>query len=221
MEKTMRSSGGRLKVVLVLGALLLFGGATLPAQATPTVLGPTGLMFVPTADVLPNGGFNFALNRAWETNYLTFNMSLIDNLEFGVTALSGDGWSDTLANLKFRLMPETKTGPAVAVGVNDLADDDGRDAYVSLTKNLASVGFRGTIGLGSDGLLAGISKELNAVSISKSGRGGAPGVTFMAELYDDDLNVGVNIGLSPELRAHVYLYDLNEAVLGLSYQARF
>lgn len=203
------------------GLLFLLFGAALPGLAAPTVGGPTGLMFVPTADVLPNGGFNFGLHRAYETNFLAFNMSLVDNFEFGVTALSADGWSDTRANLKFRLLPETKTSPALAVGVRDLADDDGRDAYVVVTKNLAGVGFRGTLGVSGDGLIAGLSKELNPVTISKGARRGGPGVTFMAEIEGSDLNVGVGIGLTPELRANVYLHDLDEAVLGMSYQTRF
>lgn len=216
---------------LGLGLLLAFLGAALPAAAAPTVYGPTGLMFVPTADVLPNGGFNFALHRFGEGNFLTFNTSLMDNLEFGVTAVSWDGghwdggrWvdgTDARANVKFRLLPESRTSPALAVGVSDLADDHGRGAYVVLTKSLPQVGFRGTIGLNQDGLIAGLSKELNPVSISKSGKGSRPGATFLIDVDGSALNLGVGIGLTPELRANVYLYDLDTAVLGLSYQARF
>ncbi len=210
------------RVAALAGALLLaVFGLSLPGLAAPTVVGPTGLMLVPTADVLPNGGFNFALHRWEEVNYLTFNTSMLDNLEFGVTAVSWKNDSDARANIKFRLMNETRQAPALAVGVTDLTDDHHRSAYVVLTKNLPEAGFRGTVGLDSDGLIAGLSKELNPVSISKSGKRGAPSTTFMLEFDDSALNVGVGIGLSPEFRVNVYLYDLHDAILGVSYQAKF
>jgi hypothetical protein len=210
------------RTLALTGALLLgLFGLALPGLAAPTVQGPTGLMFVPTADVLPNGGFNFALHRRYETNWLTFNTSLLDNLEFGVTVASGKNSSDTRANVKFRLLEETRQGPALAVGVTDLADDRGRNAYVVLTKSLSQLGFRGSIGIDGNGLLAGLSKELNPVLISKGGRRGTPEVTFLLDLDHHALSVGVGIGLMPELRANVYLYDLKEATLGVSYQTRF
>lgn len=218
----MASGRGLRTLALTAGLLMGLLGLTGAGLAAPTVYGPTGLMLVPTADVLGNGNFNFALHQWTDNSYLTFNTSMIDNLEFGVTAVSWRGGSDAMANVKFRLMPETKQGPALAVGVNDLTDSNGRDAYLVVTKNLSQVGFRGTIGLTSNGLVAGLSKELNPVSISKGGRGGAPSTTLMIELDDHSkLNVGVGIGLTPEFRANVYLYDLDTAVLGVAYQSRF
>ncbi|HHW13821.1 MAG TPA: YjbH domain-containing protein [Firmicutes bacterium] len=213
-----------LRALALAGVLsLLAMGLAVPALAAPTVYGPTGLILVPTADVLPNGGLNFALHRFGGENDLTFNLSVLENLEFGVTARSWDEGhgSDALANLKFRLLNETRQGPAVAVGVTDLTDDYGRDAYVVVTKSLPEVGFRGTIGISGDGLLAGLSKELNPVSVSRSGRAGAPGTTFLLELDHNALNVGLGIGLTPQFRANVYLYDLHTPILGVSYQARF
>jgi hypothetical protein len=43
----------------------------------------------------------------------------------------------------------------------------------------------------------------------------------MADVDESGLNLGVGIGLTPGLRANVYLHDLDTAVLGLSYQAKF
>lgn len=211
----------RRTLALAAGLILALAVAALPAAASPTVEGPTGLMFVPTADVLPNGGFNFALHRAWDSTFVTFNTSMMENLEFGVTSVSWERGSDARGNIKFRLMAETRQNPSVAVGVADLADDLDRSVYVVATKNLSGAGFRGTIGLSSKGLLAGLAKELNTVSVSNGARRGAPGAVFMAELDGSALNVGVGITLAPAVRANIYLYDLRTAVLGLSYEARF
>ncbi|MGE5553451.1 MAG: YjbH domain-containing protein [Betaproteobacteria bacterium] len=222
MNCKLRNSILNRRIAALVGALVLMVfGLSLTGLAAPTVYGPTGLMFVPTADVLPNGGFNFGLHRMYESNYLTFNTSLLDNLEFGVTVVSWPGDSDAQANVKFRLLNETRQGPALAVGVTDLTHDRGRDAYVVLTKSLPEFGFRGSIGIDSDGLIGGLSKELNPVSIAKGGKRGTPGVTFLLDFNDAALSLGLGIGLTPELRANVYLHDLDEAVVGVSYQARF
>lgn len=207
---------------LTLALSLLVFGAALPALAWPSVYGPTGLITTPTADTMKSGGFNFGLFRWSEANYLTFNMSPMDNLEFGVTGETGDHWSYVWANVKFRLVPESKQYPGVAVGVTDLLDDYSRGAYVVVTKNLSEIGMRGSIGVKSGGgLIAGIAKDFNTVSITSGKRSAGPNTTFMAEIDGSDLNLGVGIGLTPQLRANVYLYDMNSAVLGLSYQAKF
>lgn len=212
----------RRMILLTLSLGLLVIGAALPALAWPSVGGPTGLILTPTADTLHNGGFNFGLFRRSDVNYLSFNMSMMDNLEFGVTGASADHRSDVWANVKFRLVPESRQYPAVAVGVTDLLDDQDRGAYVVITKTLPEIRMRGSLGVTSrGGLIASVAKELNSVSISSSRKGGGPGTTFMAEIDGSDLNLGVGIGLTPNLRANVYLVDMRSAVLGVAYESKF
>jgi hypothetical protein len=210
------------RAALLAVAILLAGVTGVPVFAAPTIHGPTGLIEAPSGDTLAASQFNFALNLGEHVNYLTFNMSPMNNLEFGVTNYGWDGGSEVQGNVKFRLTPESKTAPALAVGVRNIADDH-RGLYFAGSKNLADLGMRGHFGIESEtGLFLGLSKQLNTVNISKAGRkSSGMSTTFMAELYDSRLNLGATIGITPEVGVNVYLRDMDSAVIGVVYQSRF
>jgi len=66
---------------------IVLQGDTTPRGALPTVLGDTGLWFVPTAETLPAGKYSFSLFRA---NY-DRAQGLTDVNKFGLTAARGIG----------------------------------------------------------------------------------------------------------------------------------
>src|ERR1041385_6901111 len=93
-------------------ALLALVGIVIapPAMAAPNFLGPTGLLLIPTADVVGNREWNVHAHFIDRDSTSTFgaNVGLIQNLEVGVTGLHSSGSSTIgILNGKYRLVPET------------------------------------------------------------------------------------------------------------------
>lgn len=217
-------------LVLALGVFL--GLEAAPAGAEPSVDGSTGLIFVPSADVLPSGNFSLGFHLVQSVNYLAFNFGLVENLEIGADSVFIQGeTSATFLNVKYRFLPERKDAPALALGVKAL-NEESRIVYLVASKTLPELaGVRGHLGLGTgdQGLFLGISKVLNPVSVRPSGKksewyGGLPPTTLLAEFAggkEGGVNLGARLEVSPGLQLGAYLLDLRDAMIGLSYTSRF
>lgn len=214
-------------LVLTLGVFLVWAAA--PAGAEPSVDGSTGLIFGPSADVLPSGNFSLGFHLVRGANFLAFNFGLVENLEIGAhSVFVQGGGTATFLNAKYQFLPERKDAPALALGVKAL-NEESRVFYLVASKNFPELaGVRGHLGLmtGDNGLFLGVSKVLNPVSVRPSGKGsqwygGLPPTTLLAELIGGDVNLGARLEVSPGLELGAYLLDLQDGMIGLSYTTRF
>ncbi|MGE5576068.1 MAG: YjbH domain-containing protein [Syntrophothermus sp.] len=210
----------RAVTMMVLGLMVLAA----PALAAPTIMGPTGLINVPNADVLPSGQFDAGYHYWSSVHFLTFNMALTPDLEMGLTSISAGYYNDFYISGKYKLLPEAKGRPGIAFGLQaPLRGGSDPNLYGVVSKQFPDLGIRGHFGVGTDsGILLGVSKELNTVSVSRPGRGASiPPTTLMGEFDGNNINLGVRIALSKELAVDAALMDLKKGMLGVSYTARF
>jgi len=202
-------------------AVVLLAG---PALAAPSFLGCTGLVAIPTADVLDKDNYNIAafaldLEEGAETNTFVANLGLAHALEIGFAHLDPErGSGETFINAKYRFTPETADRPALAAGVVDLTGEQDTTVYLVLTKSLVEryqMDFEQTIlpqvhlGFGGgqfDGLFGGAS----AVAGDR--------LLLMIEYDSDDINLGANLSLNDEFSAHFAGLDVfDDFGLGISF----
>lgn len=204
--------------------LALVGLATArPALAAPNFFGSTGLLLTPSADVLKIREWNAHVHGSDDFTSYGANFGLFENLEVGVTGfdIKHGGDTDALINAKYRLVQETKSVPAVAVGAVDISDEFDIDPsiYLVISKALGTVSGAGSTGLqlrAHVGVGQGIYDTVfGGVDIVLS-----PRLLLIAEYDSDDINAGIRIGLTPEVRADLSVLD-GKFGAGLSYTASF
>jgi len=201
--------------------LALAGLATVrPAVAAPNFFGSTGLILTPTADVLRVREWNAHVHGTDEVVTYGANFGLFENLEVGVTGIDPDsGSSDALINLKYRIVPESASVPAISIGAVDIADELEVDPsiYLVISKALGSPSatgghqLRAHLGIADgiyDDFFAGLDYVIN------------PKLLLMAEYDSNDLNFGARIGLTPEVRIDLAVLD-GEFGAGISFNAAF
>ena len=166
------------------------------AWAGPSLLGPSGLVTIPTAEVLGMTTWNAGATALWmeegaDVNVLYANVGLLPRLEVGVARVDPDqGEAESVVNAKLSLARALPGKVSLAVGMSDITDQMDRSAYVVASHVLGAglVMRRGMVtspqvhvGIGGgrfDGLFGGVSATID-------GR-----VTVMAEYDGDDVNIG-------------------------------
>ena len=150
----------RISVVLAFVLLLLptMVVAT-DLSPTPTTSGPTGLIRMPTADVVP--ARNFSIAADYGINYRTndsqilykVNLGTFKGVEIGVVGGSDPNTSQfregVFINMKYSLSTEDVPNPLrLALGLENLASNSQTDVYMVATKYMStgwviSFGFMG------------------------------------------------------------------------------
>lgn len=132
-------------------AMLLLGGSA-PASAQ-SLYGPGGLFLHPTASmqergrltpgslVLPQHNPDDRSTRTWLSGSLGYGLT--DDLEVGLSAVKIAGWQRDPSFggfAKYRLLRETPSRPALAVGFTQLGGGDAntRTAFLALRKQVAT-----------------------------------------------------------------------------------
>lgn len=215
-----------LKHVLVLMLLLLVSAmVSVSVCAAPSYYGFSGLIFIPTADCLDRGDYNFSVNMmdvSGEGNFSAYNAvyGMSDNFEVGISSENWDYSAEpyiegktkyVYINAKYRIRSEVNQEPAIAVGVIDITDDYDPCVYVvgsrSLNRNANSpvlhLGF-GT-GFDLDGIFGGISAPVG------------DRFTVEAEYDTYEYNFGARYQATPELGVHVFLVDGDELGAGVNF----
>jgi hypothetical protein len=206
--------------VLVAVLAVMIGAAA--AYADSSLLGPTGLVTVPTADTLGILQWNVGGASVWagsgpDESVVYANIGLLPRLEVGFSRIEPeDGDAETLLNAKLRIvgLPGKVT---LAVGAVDLTDQIDRSAYVVLTHDLGAgiISPKGQftkpqvhVGVGG-GQLDGI---FGGVSLTVSGK-----ADVMAEYDGEDVNVGVRWPIIPKVSLTAAALDgFDDLALGLS-----
>jgi hypothetical protein len=179
-------------VIAVLALIAVPGGA----WAGPSLVGPTGLLLVPTADVLGMSQWNAGGSAVWRDNdadvtVLYANVGLLPRLEVGFSHEDVRGAeTETVVNAKYHVLG-LPAQVSVAVGGMDLTDQIDRSAYAVASHDLGAgiLNPRGLLtnprvhaGVGSgrfDDIFAGFS-----VTVSDRAH-------VLAEYDGDDVNLGV------------------------------
>jgi len=188
------------KLIIALASALLL--TTAPVLAAPSVNGSTGLINIPTADVLRSGQFSLGYYHLKDGGVGTFNTNIVPNVEVGVTGFRYDSQQNkTNMNAKFGIVPETVLTPGLSVGVEDIANHDKRSSYVVASKTLP-FGFRIHAGTGNGnfhGVFAGIEKTLNPISML-TGNDTFPATTLIAEYDGKTMNYGARLSIISGLK---------------------
>jgi len=197
------------------GALLLI---TVPVLAAPSVNGPTGLINIPSGDVLRPGQFTLGYYHLQDGGVGSYNTNVAPNLEFGVAVFSYDGQkSKNYLNAKFAVVPETVLAPGLAIGVEDISNKDRRGLYAVASKALP-FGLRIHVGTGSgrfNGVFAGIEKTLNPISVL-TGNNAFPATTLIAEYDGQTMNYGARMSIKPGLQLDAGIRQ-HDGYIGISF----
>jgi hypothetical protein len=97
----------------------------------PNDWGITGLLQTPSARLPRAGQVSLSVNRVWPYTYVNLSMSPFDSVELGMRytnitnqmygpSIAGDqSYKDKSSEIKWRMLDETATRPAVAMGLRD------------------------------------------------------------------------------------------------------
>lgn len=227
---------------LIIAIGLLWGAFALPVSAQQ-VLGTSGLMCIPTADMLPAGTFlggasltqRELLADAYTYNnglyYVTFAPFSFIELTFRETLQRGDDGSKKLCqqdrSTSIRLRPlhevEGKWWPSLAIGVNDIYSDMGRSWYAAwygvLTKHLA-LGNLLDVGVSVGGAIPidqGESYDGVFAGVSLSPQAFRP-LNVMVEYDTRGVNIGASVQLFKHLNLLCFTREFTGICAGISYQ---
>jgi hypothetical protein len=188
------------------------------ASAAPSVNGSTGMINSPSADVLREGQISLGYYHLKDGGVGVFNTNLAPNFEIGVSGFRYDNQANkTYLNAKFGVLPETVLTPGLAIGVEDIANQDKRSVYAVASKMLP-LGFRMHVGAGSghiNGMFAALEKTINPVSVL-TGNNAFPATTLIAEYDGKKMNYGARLSVVPGLKLDAGWRD-HSAYFGLSF----
>lgn len=209
----------RKQLVILAIVAAAFALTVAPAAAAPAIGGPTGLLDVPTADVLRLNEFGLSAHLISDVAVLGVGFAPVSDLEIGAGVVSFRGGYDAWPHLKVRLLAESSQYPALAIGLN------GSSVYIVGSKRVAGNSLRAHFGVGSgayDGPFVAIEKTLNPVSVSSKGSASAgPVTTVIGEYVHRDFNIGIRFGFSGGMRIDLGFLGLDTLAAGVSYTARF
>ncbi len=202
------------------------GGATLGYG----VFGSTDLMITPSTATLRPNSAGFALNFA-EGDVTCFNLDygLISDLEIGLSVMDYDDdrpWRDggeTYVTIrgKYRLLRETASAPALAIGIQDIGEEDlDVSPYLVISKNLGTdLGVDGYLGVGGgeiDGIFGGLSKTFR-ISPSQRGGNNLSRIQLILEFDSDNMNLASKFQIGQRTKINFGFYDMENWVIGLTY----
>jgi hypothetical protein len=184
--------------------LFLIVALSTGALGSASVLGPTGLLLIPTADSLGmaqwNVGGSVLSEDGLDLTALYANYGVSNGLEIGAARVSPEHESsETILNAKFRLPQPVPVKLDLAVGMADITDEFERTTYLVashtfgaglIPKNNLMNAPRLHLGIGNgrlDGLFGGVSATLvNRVDV-------------MAEYDGSHFNLGARLPLAHHL----------------------
>lgn len=211
-----------MRTVLRWVPVLALALASPAAASDPNIFGPTGVLRTPSADVLPFRAYNVFFYGA--DAFLTYgvNFGLTSALEVGGSIFDPDrGRSKGLINAKYRFTRDTLTTPAIAVGVQDLADSIDQSVYLAVSKGFGTVALGGRKGLGlraTAGFGTGFFDDtfFGSAELFFTDR-----LTLMGEYDGRDLNFGASFRLGQGVHVRGGLLDSDEFFAGITYAAGF
>jgi hypothetical protein len=192
-----------------------------PVFASPSTTGSTGMIRIPTADVLQTGHFAAGYYYWQDHGTAVAAVGLPSGLEVSAAAPLNPGGSEVwTGNVKYNLNQEALLIPAVAIGMEDIGGQGRRSVYGVISKALP-YGFRVHIGTGTgrfDGMFGSIEKVLNPTRLRKKKTSGFPVTSLILEMDGHKMNYGARMRLAHGLRLDAGWLGQEERIyLGLTY----
>lgn len=178
---------------------MLFVLALPRALAAPTTYGPTGLIDMPTADVMRTDQLELGYYYLNKKRYEVFAVPLIKNVEFS-GAIRDEKNQRTLkaVNIKYNFQQEGIIKPGLAIGVDDLGHSKSRDAYVVASKTLP-FGIRLHAGTGEHKYRHGFIGA--SIELARGYKGGVfPDTKLMIEHIDKKTSYGIRMATAKGLQ---------------------
>ncbi len=193
---------------------------TVPGAAAPSVTGSSGMIRIPSADVLRSNEFSTGYYYWQDGGAAVAAVGLPPNIEVSASVPWQNGspgiWN---VNAKFSLNQEMLLIPAVAVGLENIAGQSPTSIYGVISKSLP-YGYRIHLGAGNgrfSGFFGAIEKVLNPTKLRKK-PSGFPVTSIIAEMDGRKMNYGARIRLAHGLRLDAgWLGQDKKMYLGLTY----
>lgn len=182
-----------MKRILLITALLFIANVT--AYAAPSFNGSTGLINIPTADVLRTGQYSVGYSNLKSEGIYIATLGFTPRLELGVTRRGNDyGNKKYILNAKYALIPEQIITPGLSIGIEDAAAHNKRTFYAAASKSLP-FGLRMHLGVGNGriaGLYYALEKTIAPIGIMHTGMK-IPITTLILEYDGKNTNYGTRI----------------------------
>ena len=206
-------------LLLMAGFVFLSGLPTV--HAAPSISGSTGMIRIPTADTLRPGQFSAGAFYWQDHSTAVAAVGLPVGMEVSAAAPWHKGvpgnWT---VNAKVALTQEGLLMPAIAIGGEDLGEQNQRSYYAAVSKALP-FGFRVHVGAGTGrfkGMFGAVEKVLNPTSLRKKQQGGFPVTSLILEMDGQKMNYGARLSLAHGVRLDAgWLGQEQRVYLGLTY----
>ena len=201
-------------ITAVCAAIML---TAVSAEAAPTVTGSTGMTYVPTADVLRDGHFSLGYHHVEDAEAVSIGYGMSNAWEISASSFDHDRRGrDLYLNTKVSLLSEDVMYPGIAIGMEDILDEEERTYYAVASKALP-FGLRIHVGIGDgryEGVFGGIEKTFNPLGVT--GRAIFPATTLSAEYDGEEMIYGLRLAIVPGLKAHAAWRD-GDTYVGLTF----
>jgi hypothetical protein len=196
--------------------ILIILGISSRVFSEPSLFATTGLIGIPTGDVLNVKGFNFSAfrlegekinNRKIRTHIYSINYGIIEGLEIGGGTIDKDDpdiSGITVLQGKYKIVKETTTNPNLSIGViygsrgkKDNPEKEYVTIYAVVSQNLSwpekfvkKFGIRATLGIGNeilDGVFGGLEFKVGEYT------------KLICEYDTEDYNFAVRQNLTPAI----------------------
>ena len=182
--------------------------------AQPSLNGATGLLELPTADVVKKESFGVGVYSADDVKIRNMGYGLSEKLEVSFANEKQDIEQINKFNVKYVLLSETVLTPGLAVGINDLTGKSERSTFAVVSKGLP-LGFRVHAGIGSGDFEKGfVALEKNITPLL--GANVFPSTTLLVEYNDNNINYGMRMSIVPDLKLNLGRSD-HKTFIGLTY----
>ena len=182
--------------------------------AQPSLNGATGLLELPTADVVKKESFGIGVYSADDVKIRNMGYGLAEKLEVSFANEKQDIEQINKFNVKYVLLSETVLTPGLAVGINDLTGKSERSTFAVVSKGLP-LGFRVHAGIGSGDFEKGfVALEKNITPLL--GANVFPSTTLLVEYNDNNINYGMRMSIVPDLKLNLGRSD-HKTFIGLTY----
>lgn len=182
--------------------------------AQPSLNGATGLLELPTADVVKKESFGIGVYSADDVKIRNMGYGLAEKLEVSFANEKQDIEQLNKFNVKYVLLSETVLTPGLAVGINDLTGKSERSTFAVVSKGLP-LGFRVHAGIGSGDFEKGfVALEKNITPLL--GANVFPSTTLLVEYNDNNINYGMRMSIVPDLKLNLGRSD-HKTFIGLTY----
>ncbi len=185
-------------IAVVVVLLLAASGA----WAAPSLFGPTGLIVIPTADVVGMAG----VNGQWahisfdggDEDIISANVGPLPKLEIGAAHVDvdfdfgGEG-SETIGNAKYQILVPPLIDTAIAIGAIDITDEIDVSPYIVLTHTVGAGLIPAQSGISNLKVHAGVGGGMLSGLFLGAQVTVAQQVELMAEYDTENLNIGARI----------------------------